>query len=362
MAVSSWGVNSPVAVKLWSRKLSQEALKQTWMYRFIGNDDNALIQLLDDTQKGPGDRITVPLRMQLTALGVQGDSTLEGNEEALQVYTDNLFINQLRNAVRSGGKMSEQRVPFSVREQAQIGLSDWYAGVFDLGFFNQLAGATTQPDGVTLTDTRQSANNTPTAPSTNNVYYANGVANDTQVMSATASNVMKLTFIDFALQKAKLNSPCIRPIKMMGEDYYVLFLHPYQITDLRINTNAGQWFDIQKAAMTGGEITKNPIFTGAMGMYNNVIIHESTRVPQVNTLAADTNWGVYRGILAGAQAAVLAFGQDSAGNKVSWVEELFDYGNQLGVAAGMIWGGKKTVFNSQDFGVIVISTSGAAGV
>ncbi len=314
-----------------------------------------MIQLLDDTQKGPGDRITVPLRMQLSALGVQGDSTLEGNEEALQVYTDNLYIDQLRNAVRSGGKMSEQRVPFSVREQAQIGLSDWYAGVFDLGFFNQLAG-------ISTADTRQACNNTAVAPSTNNVYYANGVANDTQVASATVSNVMKLQFIDFALQKAKLNSPCIRPIKMMGEDYYVLFLHPYQVTDLRINSGAGQWFDIQKAAMTGGEITKNPIFTGALGMYNNVIIHESTRVPASYNLPADTNWSTYRGLLCGAQAGVLAFGQDSAGNKVSWVEELFDYGNQLGVAAGMIWGGKKTIFNSQDFGVIVIATSGAAGV
>lgn len=313
-----------------------------------------MIQLLDDTQKGPGDRITVPLRMQLTALGVQGDSTLEGNEEALQVYTDNLFINQLRNAVRSGGKMSEQRVPFSVREQAQIGLSDWYAGVFDLGFFNQLAG-------VVTADTRQACNNTPTAPSTNNVYYANGVANDIEVASASASNVMKIQFIDFALQKAKLNSPCIRPIRMMGEDYYVMFLHPYQVTAMRINANAGQWFDIQKAAMTGGEITKNPIFTGALGMYNNVILHESTRVPAVYNLPADPNWSTYRAILCGAQAATLAFGQDSAGNKVSWVEELFDYGNQLGVAAGMIWGGKKMVFNNQDFGVIVVATSGAAG-
>lgn len=347
MAVSEWGVNSPVAVKLWSRKLFQEALKQTWMYKFIGNDDNAMIQLLDDTQKGPGDRITVPLRMQLTALGVQGDSTLEGNEEALQVYTDNLYINQLRNAVRSGGKMSEQRVPFSVREQAQVGLSDWYAGVFDTGFFNQLAG-------VAAADTRQAANNTPTAPSSNNVYYANGNADETAVASATASNVMKIQFIDFALEKAKLNSPCIRPIRMNGEDYYVMFLHPYQVTAMRVNANAGQWFDIQKGALTGGEITKNPIFTGALGMYNNVILHESTRVPSVVA-------GSYRAILCGAQAGVLAFGQDSAGNKVSWVEELFDYGNQLGVSGGMIWGGKKTVFNSQDFGVITVITSGQAG-
>lgn len=347
MAVSEWGINSPVAVKLWSRKLFQEALKQTWMYKFIGNNDNSMIQMLDDTAKGPGDRITVPLRMQLTALGIQGDSTLEGNEEALQIYTDNLYINQLRHAVRSGGRMSEQRVPFSVREQAQMALSDWYAGVFDIGFFNQLAG-------VDTADTRQAANNTPTAPSANNVYYANGVGSEAAVASATASNVMKLQFIDYAVEKAKVGTPSIRPIRQNGDEFYVMFLHPYQVTALRTNVNTGQWMDIQKAALTGGEISKNPIFTGALGMYNNVILHESTRVPSVVP-------GSYRSILCGAQAGVLGFGQDSDGQKVSWVEELFDYGNQLGVSAGMIWGGKKTVFNNQDFGVITVITSGAAG-
>ena len=33
--------------------------------------------------------------------------------------------------------------------------------------------------------------------------------------------------------------------------------------------------DIQKAAMAGGEVT-NPIFTGALGMYNNCVIRERT--------------------------------------------------------------------------------------
>jgi hypothetical protein len=35
---------------------------------------------------------------------------------------------------------------------------------------------------------------------------------------------------------------------------------------------------------------------------------------------------------------------------------LFDYGNQLGVAAGSIFGVKKSVFNSKDFGVIALDT------
>ena len=106
MAQTIYGVNNSEAVKLWSRKLMREALKATWASKFMGTDSNSLCQILDDTSKGPGDRITVILRSQLSAVGIQGDGTLEGNEEALSTAVDNVFINQLRHAVRSGGKMT----------------------------------------------------------------------------------------------------------------------------------------------------------------------------------------------------------------------------------------------------------------
>jgi hypothetical protein len=41
---------------------------------------------------------------------------------------------------------------------------------------------------------------------------------------------------------------------------------------------------------------------------------------------------------------------------MTWVEELFDYENELGVSAGMIYGFKKMVFNSADFSTIVMSS------
>lgn len=134
MAQSSWGVNANEAVKLWSRKLMREALKQTWASKFMGTDSNSLCQILDDTSKGPGDRVRSILRMQLGGAGIQGDGTLEGNEESLVTYTDDIVIDQLRHAVRSGGKMSEQRIPFSVREEARMGLQDWWADRWDTWF------------------------------------------------------------------------------------------------------------------------------------------------------------------------------------------------------------------------------------
>jgi N4-gp56 family major capsid protein len=145
-------------------------------------------------------------------------------------------------------------------------------------------------------------------------------------------------------------------VKVAGDDMYVLFLHPRQIKDMRIDATAARvtWYDAQKSAMTGGRVENNPIFTGAQGVYNNTIIHESTRVPHGGSSATLTN--THRAIFCGAQAACMAFGQGFGASRMSWMEELFDYGNQLGVSAGMIAGLKKNVFNSADFGVLTLTT------
>jgi N4-gp56 family major capsid protein len=349
MSMTDYPVNHPLAVKLWSRKLFTEALKQTWMKKFMGPESTALIQELDDTKKGAGDRITVPLMMQLTGPGIQGDATMEGNEESLVTYSDNLLINQLRHSVRVAGKMSEQRVNFNIRESARLRLVDWWSQRIDVSLMNQLAGYTGQAD------TRYTGNNATIAPSTNNWYFANGLANETEVASGSSSNVFKLKFLDYAVEKLKTNTPATRPIKIDGKEYYVAFLHPYQVTDLRTDAaTAGNWFDIQKASLQGGKINDNPIMNGSLGVYNGVILHESFYVPRGLVT------GTYRALVCGAQAAAIAYGQGYGGNQMDWQEETFDYGNQFGVGCGLIFGAKKMQFNSQDFSSFVISTYGAA--
>jgi len=353
MAVTNYGVNANEAVKLWSRRLAREALKATYMQKFIGESDDSVIQLRNDTKKGPGDRVRVTLRMQLTGDGIQGDGTLEGNEEALTTYTDDFLINQLRHAVRSSGKMSEQRIPFSVREEAMSGLRDWWSDRMDTWFFNQICGYTTQ------SDTRYTGNNAPTAPSAGRKIFATG--SDDQTVNASSSSKMTLTMIDNAIEAAKVATPLIRPININGGKHYVVFLHPYQVTDLRTTTSTGQWLDIQKAAMTGGKVAENPIFTGALGVYNGAILHESIRVTQgVHSSTGAAQTSTRRAVLCGAQSAVMGFGQGHSFKEFDWYEELFDYGNQLGVKAGCIGGLKKAVFNSVDFGTITMSTYAVA--
>ena len=348
MATTAYTVNSSETVKLWRKKLAREALKATWFGKFIGDSSDDLVQVFDETKKSASDRITVILRMQLTGDGVLGDGTLEGNEEALTTYTDNLFIDQLRHAVRSAGKASDQRTSFSVREEAMMGLKDWWAGRLDTAFFNQICGNTAQ------TDTRYTGNNATIAPDSAHVYRPNSRAND---QSLTTGDEMTLPLIDVLVGMAKLMTPVIRPLKVNGEDKYVMFLHTNQVTQLRTNTSTGQWLDIQKAAITGDGSKGNPIMTGALGEYNGVVLHESTRV----TLGVNSSTGVAvsntrRAVLCGAQAATVAFGQGQSFEEFDWNEELFDYGNQLGVESGCIFGIKKLRFNSADFGTIVLGT------
>ena len=346
MANTSYGVNHPLAVKLWAKKLFHEALKTTWAYKFMGTDQNSVIQVKEDLRKDAGDRIRVGLRMLLSGDGIQGDGTLEGNEEALTTYYDDLFIDQLRHAVRSEGKMSEQRVPFSVREEARMGLQDWWAERIDESFMNQLSGN----HGVS--DTRRLGNQAAITADASHVVFPASVTNE---VSLTAGDTFTTAVIDKCVNKAKTLSPQIRPIRIDGGDYFVMFLHPHQVYSLRQSAaTTGDWADIQKAAIQGGQITGNPIFTGALGQWNGVVLHESTRVP--DGLSGSATLNLKAAIFAGAQAGCMAFGRNSGPERMSWVEEKFDYGNQLGVSAGMIYGLKKSRFNSQDFATIRVPT------
>lgn len=82
MALTTYGVNDSLAVKVWARDLFHEVKKGLEIAPLIGTGPNAIIQERTEF-KGTGDRVTVGLRMLLQGDGKTENQTMEGNEESL---------------------------------------------------------------------------------------------------------------------------------------------------------------------------------------------------------------------------------------------------------------------------------------
>jgi len=374
MADWSYGPNAPEAVKIWSARLFKQSITKTIAWKLanisssVKSEDN-IVQILDDTAKGPGQTVTYDLIAKLGQAGVVGDNEIAGSEEALVSYTTSMSIDQLRFSVKLKGAMSQQRVPIAMRETAKVRLGDLWAERDNLALINQLCGNTNQ------TDVRYTGLQATVAPDAAHQIGANGKTGATVAATEAALVAGDRFTVDLLLDAvyiAHTNTFPIKPIRLNGlEINGVMILHPAQVRSLKKNYSLGQWGDIQKAAMNGGQITGNPIFIGSIGMLEGVVLHEDAMIPygsgagtgsdaaalilnQRNLLGTAN---VARAVFCGAQAACMATGRayDNP-NKFKWFEELLDAGNQIRITAGKIGGLKKNVFNSQDYATVTISS------
>ena len=376
MAVTTYGVGDALTAKRYARGIEAEALMATEIAPLIGEDADSIIHLRNEMKKEKGDRVTFGLRTKLIGAGRSEGQALEGNEESLTTYSESLLLNELNHAVRVKGEntIDNQRILFNTRQEAKNGLKDWFAERIAIGFFLHACGYT----GAAFTHRSVSVNptltvfnlgNTITAPSASRRIWAEGGAGEdnTADESLESDDVFDLRLIDYAKELARTTAVPIRPVMIDGAEHYVCYLHPYQVVDMRTSTDTGQWMDFSKAAYTGRG-KENPIFNGALGMYNGVVLRESENVmPGVNSSTSASISTVRRAVFLGAQAATMGMGTNfnapsrgMPGSAFKWVEETFDYQRELGVSAQSLLGLKKPVFNSLDFGTITMATYAAA--
>jgi N4-gp56 family major capsid protein len=354
MAITSFGVNDTLSNKLWSKSLTAAARDSLEIAPLMGEDEDSIIHVKTETKKAAGDKVTFGLRTRLTQDGKTENETAEGNGESLSIYADSLYLNELLAVVgvKSDRTIDAQRVPFDLRDEAKRGLADWWADRLSTSFFNQVCGYTVQ------TNTKYTGLNAVVAPSSARRIVAGSGAADQDI---TSSDTFTLNLIDQAVEMARTGSNMVRPIRIGGQKKYVMYLHEYQVTSLRTNSASGQWLDIQKAALSGGADSKSPIYSGALGEYNGVILRRSQDVTQgVNGSTGAAITTVRRAVLLGAQAAVCGYAQKSGEGKYIWNEELLDHKRRLEISALSLLGLKKTVFNSADFGTVIVSSYAAA--
>ena len=361
MSFGSWGVNDTNAVKKWSAELARAERSSLDIDPLIGDDDDSIIQRRKELEKGKGDKVTYSLRARPTQKGITASQRAEGNGEALSIFADALFVDELgcNFGAPSQYKIDAQRVPFDLREQCKNANRDFWVDRLSISFFNQMCGYTPANADSATSGVVFTGMNTVTAP-------ASAQGNQRQIWAGTATNdqslgssdTFTLALIDKAVEAAKTGNNKMRPVKIGGKDKYILYLHNAQETALRTSTTTGGWQDITKFTYSGVSTKDNPLYSGALGEYNNVILRSSQDLtPGVNNGSGVTVANTRRAVLLGAQAGCIAYGmKHSAGMRYRWSEKLLDHDRLLEVSSWLIWGMKKAVYNGTDHGALVVST------
>jgi len=298
---------------IWSTKLFAQAEKMTFWGKFEGPEGSSMpIIRKDDLTKGAGDTVKIDAVLALTGAGLTGDTEnglTEGNEEELKFRQQVVTVDALRHGVR-WTKLGKILINHDMRSTALNQLRKWLAGKLDDSVWTALTTLSsyttaqiTGPGGADVT--------------------ADIVAADTLTLDYLTD-----------LKAVARTQHFIEPITTAeGEELYGLVLHPYAKAALK---KSAEWKTAVQNARERGQ--SNPLFTGAMAMYDGVLLYEADRVPKFNDGGASAP--VARNVFFGAAALVRAFAYYP-----DWSEQYFSYGEEQGIATFVVKGEKLNVFD-----------------
>lgn len=364
MAYTALGALQPDQKKAWVKESIRVFRENFFFNKFLGTNENSIVQHVTELKRTEkGDRAMIGLVADLQGTGVVGDNDIDGRYEALESSWVEIHTDQLRNGVKSKGRVDDQRSVFDFRKEARDKLAFWRAQITEELMILTASGISYgyQTNGAARTVGAQDAltdldfAGDVSAPSTNRHFSFNGtslVAGDTTAV--TTSFVPKYGMIVDAMAEARTRG--VKPLRIGGKEHYVYLCHPK--TFARLKKDA----DFRDAIINAGDRgANNPIFSGATVTMDGLIIHTNNRV--YNTSGTATKWGSgnavegTRSLLMGCQA----LGYADIWGGADWFEGEDDDGAKQKITIGMYAGLIKPKFKSrldanavEDFGVMAI--------
>jgi N4-gp56 family major capsid protein len=360
--LTNFAALTPAQKVVWSRDVWQAARDQMFIKKFTGTGDNSVIQRITElTKTEKGEQVLMHLVADLVEDGVIGDNEREGNEEAMQSYSQTLNIDLITHSVRNKGKLSDQKSIIKFREMGKDRLAYWLANRVDQLAFLAMSGIS-----FSFKNNGEARVGSPfpnlsfaadvSGPSSKRSLMWDGTTLATSVTAnITSSYVPTYKMIVDAVAYAKENY--IKPLMSEGKEHYVMFVTPGTLAALKKDA------DYQRAvvgvATRAG--TDSPWFTGGTVTIDGVVLHEHRLVYNTKGAPAASKWGAggnvngTRTLLCGAQA----LGMADIGTP-EWNEKEFQYGAQQGINIDKMFGLLKPKFYSiyngsvQDFGVLAI--------
>lgn len=360
--LTNFAALTPKQKLVWSREVWQSARDQMFIKRFLGTSQNSMIQRITElTKTEKGDQCLIQLVADLVEDGVIGDNEREGNEEAMQAFSQIITLDLITHSVRNKGKLSEQRTTIKFRESGRDRLAYWLANRVDQLSFLSLSGISYafQNNGAPRVGSPfpgLAFAADVSAPSAKRSLMWDGTAlAASNTASITTGYVISYKTIVDLIAYAKEHY--VKPLMDGGKEYYVFLLAPGSLAQLKKDA------DYQRAvvatATKGG--TDSPWFTGATVTVDGAVLHEHRLVYTTKGAASGSKWGAggavngTRSVLCGAQA----LGMADIG-PAEWDEKTFQYGSQQGINIDKMFGLLKPKFYSiydgseEDFGTVTL--------
>lgn len=353
---------------VWSLDFWRQARNLSFINKFLGADENSLIQHVTELKKtAKGARAVMTLLTDLEGDGIAGDRTLEGNEEQLKSYDRVIRIDQLRNANRNEGRMSDQKTVVQFRENSRDKLAYWASDRVDQLAFLTLAGLSYSTKLSAVGGTGRVGSDLPylefaadvAAPSAKRFGRWNGTSKLMEWGTGTSAVTVTVDTPSYPMlvqAKAYAKDNYIRGCKDKGgEEVYHVFFSPQAMAKLKLDPD--YLSNIRWAKQRGDD---NPLFTGDAVRLDGMYLHEYRHVPNTRLTASGSKYGS-SGTVDGCQ--ILFCGAQALGmadlGAPSWVEDGFDYENQQGISVAKMLGFLKPQFYTQysggtteDFGVL----------
>ncbi|KPJ66560.1 MAG: hypothetical protein AMJ43_07990 [Coxiella sp. DG_40] len=364
-----FSTTSNQTVKLWSDRIATDlADDRGELGRLISS---GVLKRVDELNKTSGDNVRYDLLASLKSGGFRGSTNIDGQSTDMEYFQDSLSIDMLRCAVNYPleGSIDQQRILHYLPEDAYVRCREWWIDRFVTSAMFQLGGyypTTITQDTVTYTgDDRLkivglNAATAPTAVTATRHIYAGSNTTD-QGVAADTTATMTLALIQEAEVAAASARPYVLPLTN-GKTKFRCYVTTKGFNQLINDTSApNQARDIILAQITSGK-DSNIIGDRFIWSQTEVIRMNGDHMPfgvNSSTGAAESN--CRRAVFVGRDAGCIAFGKGySAGGEATpgfsvTYGAVQNIGLHQEVSFNCIYGVKKTVYNSEDYGSIVIS-------
>jgi N4-gp56 family major capsid protein len=331
-------VTSANKAQVWDSDFFTQYVRENRFKRYMGTDENSVIQIKEELTKKAGDKINIPLITKLSGAGVTGNTALEGAEEALGNYNHQITVATLRNGVAVTDN-EQQYTEIDLRNAAKTMLKKWAMEKMR----DALITALGSKSGVAYGSADEATKDAWLVANSDRVLFGTGVGSFTDhsadLLLTTSAMTLSKAIVSKAKAKAETASPIVHPVTVdEDEETYVMFAGSGAFRDLKT--------DLETANRDGMERGKsNPLFRDGDLYWDGVVIR---KVPEITTIGTvgGTSARIEPYFLCGAQALAVAWAQ-----RTKSTTDVRDYGFVKGVGIHEMRGIEKLVFNGKDHGV-----------